>query len=402
MWTSQRLLHEPGGDLSGRRSFAIGWTARALFAAVALAAILAAPQARADAPAQPGATPAEPSHPRDASRDDYRKHLSELATLVGACAKARDKKTCDPAQVGPDDQAPLTENANAERRLVRYEWLRVLLSKAQEKDTVEPEAKLAPAAKAAPEEKAIRPPKRTTTELLQDAETRLARDLAQADAATVAAPAHDRERGAMKQVLAAPEFRTLEEHAARDSLWEKLGNWLNWLFESFAKLTARAAWVGRVIEWGFLLAVCVGLVWGLLQFERRWRIRLMPENMGPAAGAASSIHWQIWLRDARQAAADGKWREAVHFVYWAAISRLESKRLWPADRARTPREYLALVAPDDPRRAGLATLTGSFERIWYGGRAAVETDYRTAEQLAEGLISGSAASPVGVQGGAAQ
>jgi hypothetical protein len=70
----------------------------------------------------------------------------------------------------------------------------------------------------------------------------------------------------------------------------------------------------------------------------------------PCPGAASAREWQLWLEDARKAAAAGQWREAIHFVYWAAISRLESRRLWPADRARTPREYLALVAPEDPRR----------------------------------------------------
>jgi hypothetical protein len=98
----------------------------------------------------------------------------------------------------------------------------------------------------------------------------------------------------------------------------------------------------------------------------------------------------LWLEDARRSAAAGLWREAVHFVYWAAISRLESRRLWPADRARTPREYLALVAPDDPRRPGLSVLTGSFERIWYGGRPADEADYIHAEELAAGLIEGGA------------
>jgi hypothetical protein len=137
-----------------------------------------------------------------------------------------------------------------------------------------------------------------------------------------------------------------------------------------------------------MLVVCVGLVWGLMQLERRWRIRLVPESDGPAAGAASARDWQLWLKDARNSAAAGEWREAVHFVYWAAISRLESKRLWPADRARTPREYLALVAAEDPRRAGLATLTGSFERTWYGGRSAAESDYLRAEELASGLIAG--------------
>ncbi len=156
-----------------------------------------------------------------------------------------------------------------------------------------------------------------------------------------------------------------------------------------AHLGVHAAWVGQFIVWGFILAVCVGLVWGLMQLERRWRMRPVPESDGFSAGAASARDWQLWLEDARHAAAAGQWREAIHFVYWAAISRLESRRLWPADRARTPREYLALVAPEDPRRAGLATLTGSFERTWYGGRAADESDYRRAEELATALISGS-------------
>jgi uncharacterized protein DUF4129 len=141
--------------------------------------------------------------------------------------------------------------------------------------------------------------------------------------------------------------------------------------------------------WGFILAICIGLVWGLMQLERRWRVRLVPDDHAPAPGAASARDWQLWLEDARRAAAAGLWREAIHFVYWASISRLESRRLWPADRARTPREYLALVAADDARKPGLTTLTGSFERVWYGGRPAGETDYRKAEEIASALIAGS-------------
>jgi hypothetical protein len=205
----------------------------------------------------------------------------------------------------------------------------------------------------------------------------------------------------MKQVLAGRDFRNLEAPTRRDSILEKLSEWLNRFFENLGNLHANTEWAGRVIVWGFILAVCVGLAWGLLQLERRWRIRLVPESDGPAAGAASARDWQLWLADARRAAAAGEWREAIHFVYWAAISRLESRRLWPADRARTPREYLALVAADDPRRAGLSTLTGSFERTWYGGRRAGESDYRKAEEVADGLIAGNSSGGSGVaQGGA--
>jgi hypothetical protein len=195
----------------------------------------------------------------------------------------------------------------------------------------------------------------------------------------------------MEQVLAGKDFASLKQPSVQDSIMEKFNNWLNRLFESAAKFRARSAWVGRLLVWGFILAVCVALVWALLQLEQKWRVRLVPDDARPAAGAASARDWQLWLEDARRAAASGLWREAIHFVYWASISRLESRRLWPADRARTPREYLALVGAEDPRKACLAQLTGSFELTWYGGRQAGENDYRQAEELAKGLIAGTSA-----------
>jgi hypothetical protein len=431
--------------------------------AAAIAAVPGASPARAETAVPTPA--AQPSGSwREASLAEYRQHLVELGAIVEACAKARDTKACDPALAGQDDRVPLGNAPNAERRLVGYGWLRALLSKAQEKDETpkktedksqdkgqdrtqdkpqdeaqnkvqkdaqdkaqddETEDKPQDEAQDKGQDKTqdkpvtgpvigikqdraeepTRPPKPTTSQLLKAADARLAQDIAQADAAAATPPAaaadHAHERDAMKQILAGRDFGNLEAPTARDSALEKLGEWLNRIWASAAKLQVHAAWVGRVIVWGFILAVCVGLVWGLMQLERRWRIRLVPESDGPAAGAASARDWQLWLKDARRSAAAGQWREAVHFVYWAAISRLESKRLWPADRARTPREYLALVAAEDPRRAGLATLTGSFERTWYGGRAAGESDYLKAEELAAGLISGGgAAGSKAAEGGA--
>ncbi|HEX3891353.1 MAG TPA: DUF4129 domain-containing protein [Terracidiphilus sp.] len=325
---------------------------------------------------------------RDASIDDYRKHLAELQSLVTACAKTRDLKTCDPLLVGPDDRIPLGSGADADHRLVRYGWLRVLFSKAEEPDEVPGTNQ---DAKASSQPLSNQPVPPTTSKLLQDAAQRLASDLEQTGTAATAMPAHTSERSTMAAVLAGRDFRDLEQTSVRDTVLERVNNWLNHLIENLTRWRARSAWVGRILVWGFILVVCVALVWVLLQLERRWRVRLVPEQRTPAPAAVSARNWQLWLEDARHAAAAGQWREAIHFVYWAAIARLEARRLWPADRARTPREYLALIAPDDPRRAGLAALTGSFERTWYGGRVAAESDYRRAEQIATGLIEGGSA-----------
>lgn len=190
----------------------------------------------------------------------------------------------------------------------------------------------------------------------------------------------------MEQVLAGREFSSLQPATESDTALEKFGNWLNRMFARFDKLRARSAWVGRALVWGFFAAIAAGLAWGLLRVERKWRIRLVPASVGKAPESVPARDWQLWLADARKAAAAGQWREAIHFLYWAQIARLESRRLWPPDRARTPREYLALMTPDDPRLAGLASLTSNFEHTWYGGREASESDFRRAEALAASLM----------------
>jgi hypothetical protein len=338
--------------------------------------------AHAAAPAPP-APPPSAGRWQDASLEDYRKHLLALAGLTEVCAKARDVKACDPMQVGLDDRVPL--GAKGQRRLVRYGWLRVLFSRAEESDEAQQAPR--PAKPAETTEESARPKPRTTSELLEDAKARLAFDLVQAGAATGTGAGHAAERATMQQVLAGSEFRGLKKPDARDSWMERLNRWLNHLFEGVDKLRTRSAWIGRALIWGFLLAVGVGLAWVLVQMERRWRIRLLPDINGPAPGAASARDWQLWMADARNAAAQGLWREGIHCLYWAVISRLESKRLWPADRARTPREYLLLVAPDDGRKQGLGSLTQTFERTWYGARPTDETEFRHAEELAGSLIS---------------
>jgi len=326
---------------------------------------------------------------QDASLDNYRQHLVTLRALTQACAKGRDVKSCDPTLVGPDDRIPMGAEPKAERRVVRYGWLRILFSHAEEPDA----AQEAPGSRkpASPREEPTPAEAPSTSELLKDAEARLARDLDQAKGVPSEPPTHGQEREIMKQVLAGREFRDLKQPTEGDTALERFGNWLNRLFAKVDKLRSRSSWVGRALVWGFFLSMGIGLAWALLQTERRWRVRLVPASDRPVPEAASARDWQLWLTDARKAAAAGLWREAIHFVYWSAISRLESKRLWPADRARTPREYLALMAPEDPRRDGLVSLTRSFERTWYGGREAGENDYQKAEALATSLIGGGTA-----------
>ncbi len=319
--------------------------------------------------------------------DEYRQHLGALMLLVEACAKGRDLESCDPLKVGLDDRVPLGGAAPDGRRLVRYGWLRVLLSRAEDPDAP-PAPTDASARNTRPGEPTSQSDEPTTSQLLEDARIRLAFDLAEAGTGTATLPQHGQERATMQQVLAGRDFEGLTQPSATDSLKEKIVAWLNKIFQNASLLRAGSAWVGRLAVWGFILALCAGLVLGLLRLERRWRVRLTLESEPPSEDGAALRDWQLWLEDARRAAAGGAWRQAIHSAYWAAIARLEGRRLWPPDRARTPREYLAQVAFNDPRRAGLAQLTRSFESTWYGGTPVSERDYRVVEEVASSLIAG--------------
>jgi hypothetical protein len=129
------------------------------------------------------------------------------------------------------------------------------------------------------------------------------------------------------------------------------------------------------------------LAWWYARQVRQQRLLHASSNSGPNPSAASAVDWQKRLGEAEALAAEGEWRGAVHYIYWAAISRLESAGNWPADRARTPREYLELLPSSHAKRPGLAKLTRSFERIWYGQRPAQEADYHSARSLLEGLTA---------------
>ena len=357
---------------------------------LACAAVLAAAPAQTQTPAPSASVPSTGKR-HDVSIEEYRAHLQALTVLVEDCAKARDLTHCDPLLVGPDDRIPVSSAANSERRLVRYGWLRVLFSKAEEPDEPAPARDAGRDAGKDQQQADAQPAAPSTSQLLQLAVQRLAYDLSQSGAAAAPSPAYAAERNTMRQVLDGPDFSNLEQPSAASSALEKAGKWLNHLFQSAAALRSRSPWVGRALVWGFILLLCAALAWGLLQLERRWRMRLAPQSIASVPQPALPRNWQSWLDDARRAAAAGRWREAIHSVYWSAITRLESKRLWPADRARTPREYLALMAASDPRSAGLAQLTQSFESTWYGGSPAGERDYRQAEELATGLVAGGVA-----------
>jgi hypothetical protein len=322
---------------------------------------------------------------RDVSVVEYQLHLAALNALVASCQKQHSSPfaaqttfpACDPAQVGPDDRVQWPSGAAPQSREVRYDWLRSVLARAAKKGgAAQPDIFGAiPGASSKPV---------SVDQLLSAALERLQNDMKQAARPGEANSDYAAERKSLNVILAQRAYQDATQVSARERFLEWFDNQLDKFFTGLWRFGARSPWIVWLL-WGLLLVgLCAALVWLLLRIERRAVVRLVPD-LAPTPGAPSAREWQLWLRDAQEMAAKGRWREAIHFLYWASIARLESRRLWPADRARTPREYLALLVGADPRKPGLTALTRSFERTWYGGREAAAEDFSAALELVRGL-----------------
>jgi hypothetical protein len=360
-------------------------------------------------PAVAKAIPATPqSRPDAISPADYLARLKSLDQLVATCQRATSPADCRSDQVGADIQIALPSGT----RQIRFAWLRELLDHAAI-DAVKKAPAKAPTTKADAARSQTAsgdddsddaepaklpeyiPP--TLAQRLEDARKHLAAESeAAAQIATQSAgqsfsknpanPASSPQRQTLARILATREYHpAVAGSSLMSRLYEKIGNWIDQAISKLKRAGFQSRWIGLTAEITFVILFCVALVWFFIRLERQGHFGPALIGPGPGSDAASARDWQLWLEDARQAAAHGAWRDAIHLLYWASISRLESSGLWPADRARTPREYLALLSHESTQRPGLMALTRSFERTWYAGRPAAEADFRHAEQQAAQL-----------------
>jgi hypothetical protein len=185
-------------------------------------------------------------------------------------------------------------------------------------------------------------------------------------------------RSQLNAILAQREFRDVS-----GPTW--LDRFRRWLLETLIHLLQRLFGmssipnISKYFVYG-LMGVAVAVL-GYIAYRTIWRgqeqTAVVPKDL-----PVSAKEWAIWLAEARAAAAKGEWRDAIHLAYWAGISFLERQGFWKPDRARTPREYLRLLAGSSEHRETLSALTRIFELAWYARRNASEADFsRTLAEL---------------------
>jgi hypothetical protein len=188
-------------------------------------------------------------------------------------------------------------------------------------------------------------------------------------------------RERLTALLARPEFRDVRGPTFIDRLAQRLLAIILRLLELAFRSSAIPT-ISKFFVYGLIgLAV---LTLGFLAY-RQIMSASEQENVVPTDIPISARNWALWLADARAAAAQNHWREAIHLAYWAGISFLEEQGTWRPDRSRTPREYLRLLSKSSEHRETLAVLTRIFELTWYAKREADSGAFAQAIQALERL-----------------
>jgi hypothetical protein len=208
--------------------------------------------------------------------------------------------------------------------------------------------------------------------ILANADTRLKAMRAEAELYEQPGGADDATRKRLDQMLSAPEFDRVRGPTALDLLKQRIQAWIGKLLRKINPKIPDVQDLGQWFVWGMIaLASAIAVV---------WLYRVSQQNMGTGTREIlpfrpSTRNWREWLSDARARAAAGEWRDAVHFGFWAAVSRLESEGVWPPDKTRTPREYLKAIPGSSLAKEPFAAMTRRFEASWYGSCPTTEADF---------------------------
>ena len=201
-------------------------------------------------------------------------------------------------------------------------------------------------------------------------------------------------RTQLEQILKRREFSPAGPPSAMDQLRQKIGQWVLRMFEKLFGSIARHPMGSELLFWLIIFGVVCWLVTMLVRF---WTGRGRNIALQPIGTIAAHRSWQEWIRGSQDAAARGEFREAIHLLYWAGITRLEDLSILTVDHTRTPREQLRLLS--NPAKSGalvaasatpaqrtpMVGLTTQLERVWYGRRPASAEDFRECLQHVEDL-----------------
>ena len=164
---------------------------------------------------------------------------------------------------------------------------------------------------------------------------------------------HGDPRAVAQSVLADPRFHNAAGTPVKpwwDYLLDALRPWWHQLIDPLGRAVGDAA-ATRVIGIGVLLIVLAFLLFVVVRFARRTRLRRPARETTAAVALATNADARTLLARARAAAAAGRNHEAAALLWASALRALDERGRVRYDAARTPGEWRRLVARYGLRRA---------------------------------------------------
>ena len=188
-------------------------------------------------------------------------------------------------------------------------------------------------------------------------------------------------RTRLDSILARREFAGVGPPSALELLRQRIAAWFLRLLERIFTFVSQHPTTSQTLFWVLAAGSAAVLVLWLYRLGNRDRTLLTLQTPDQPA---LQRPWQEWIATARQAAAQGDLRQAIHCAYWAGVARLQDTGTLSRDLTHTPREYLQLLSESQagPHLAGLTT---ALERFWYAGRVAAPNDFRDSLHHLEAL-----------------
>lgn len=192
------------------------------------------------------------------------------------------------------------------------------------------------------------------------------------------------QRAQLEKILARPDYLPEEK---KDSVVKK---WGRKLWDQFTNLLAklfgnRNPTVGSngtgsvsIVRTIVILVLLAAASFGLVKLMKRIRRRRKKDDevrevLGeelPEDVTAADL-----LKNARQLAGSGDFRNAIRRTYIALLCELEQRGKVRLHRAKTNRDYLDELKTEQSLYPTFSVMTGAFEHVWYGQEPATENEF---------------------------
>lgn len=214
-------------------------------------------------------------------------------------------------------------------------------------------------------------------------------------------PGNDRDlRAKLDEIRARPEYRAQHEQESSirglaRKLKKLIADLLNKIFGSRSPAPTQVnrgegASFFRLI---ILLATIASLIFGLYRMSR-FRFKRKEKEEAPEARevlgeeiAADATSTDL-LSAARELACKGEFRAAIRRTYIALLFEYEQRGKLNLHRSKTNRDYVNAMRSESGVYPAFSSMTGDYERVWYGQQRATEAEFhRFLDQYQETIKS---------------